>query len=61
MIDIDYYGLLSIISSSINYVWSIFIVPKISVYKTQPRAQGSFPCPTSKARVKRHRDEVVQN
>ena len=31
MIDIDYYRLLSIISSSINYVWSIFIVPKISL------------------------------
>ena len=61
MIDIDHYRLLSIISSSINYVWSIFIVPKISVYKTQPRAQGAFPCPTAKAREKRPGDEVVQN
>ena len=62
MVDIDYYRLLSIISSSIKYAWGIFIVPKISLCtKLNPTAQGAFPCPTSKAWENRPGDEVVQN
>ena len=49
MVDVDYYRLLSIISSSINFVWSIFIVQKISLctkLNLVPRAL--FPAPPPK-------------